>query len=154
MEETREALEARESTMFTVPGKPRGKGRPRFRRAGNFVQTYTPAETASYENLIALEYQAAGGKLLDGPVDVVVFASFTPPKSTSKKNREAMLAGEILPNCKPDADNILKAVLDGLNGVAYKDDTQVAHAQVSRYYRDTAHLEVWVEPTLFGRFLK
>lgn len=154
MEETRRGAEASKGTYFVVPGKPRGKGRPRFARMGNYVRTYTPAETASYENLIALEYQAAGGKLLEGPVEVYVTAAFEPPKSTSKKNREAMLAGEILPNCKPDADNILKAVLDGLNGLAYKDDTQVAYVRIIRYYSDTAHLEVWVEPTICGRFLK
>ena len=35
-----------------------------------------------------------------------------------------MLNGELLPAKKPDIDNIVKAVLDALNEVAYRDDTQ------------------------------
>ena len=38
-----------------MPGEPRGKGRPRFRRAGAFVQTYTDDKTANYENLVKHE---------------------------------------------------------------------------------------------------
>lgn len=153
MDETRETLEARFGCSFTVPGKPRGKGRPRFRRAGNFVQTYTPAETASYENLIALEYQAAGGKLLEGPVEVYVTAWHPIPKNLSKAKRADMDRGMYIPHSKPDADNVLKAVLDGLNGVAYKDDTQVCIASICRYYSDNPSLTVQVE-TCKGRFLK
>lgn len=32
---------------FSVLGEPAGKGRPRFRNAGAFVQTYTPEKTVS-----------------------------------------------------------------------------------------------------------
>lgn len=154
MEHEKTMSHMQESVDFVVPGRPRGKGRPRFARAGNYVRTHTPEETASYENLIALEYQAAGGRVMDGPVIVTVSAKFAPPKSTSKKNRMAMLHGEIVPNCKPDADNILKAVLDGLNGVAYKDDTQVVFAAVSRKYSDCAEVWVSVEKLAHGRFAK
>ena len=33
---------------FSVLGEPAGKGRPRFRNAGAFVQPYTPEKTVSY----------------------------------------------------------------------------------------------------------
>ena len=154
MDETRRGAEASKGTRFVVPGKPRGKGRPRFARMGNYVRTYTPAETAAYENLVALEYQSAGGVLMECPVEVTILASFAPPKSASKKMRDAMLNGQIVPNCKPDIDNIIKAVLDGLNGVAYKDDTQVINVQAARYYGAVAEVEVWVVPNRGGRFLK
>lgn len=42
---------------FSVLGEPAGKGRPRFRNAGAFVQPYTPEKTVSYENLVRLEYR-------------------------------------------------------------------------------------------------
>lgn len=44
--------------------------------------------------------------------------------------KTAMLSGELLPTKKPDIDNIVKAVLDALNEVAYRDDTQVVELQV------------------------
>lgn len=153
MDETRRATEGRFGYNFTVPGKPRGKGRPRFRRAGNFVQTYTPADTAAYENLVALEYQAVGGKLLEGPVEVYVTAWYPIPKNLSKAKRAEMDRGMFVPHSKPDADNVLKAVLDGLNGVAYKDDTQVQMANILRLYSDSPRVAVQVEEGN-GRFLK
>lgn len=153
MEETREALEGRKCYSFAVPGKPRGKGRPRFSRAGNFVRTYTPAETAAYENLVALEYQAVGGELLEGPVEVYVTAWYPIPKNLSKAKRAEMDRGLFVPHSKPDADNVLKAVLDGLNGVAYKDDTQVQMANVLRLYSENPRVVVQVEEGN-GRFLK
>lgn len=36
---------------------------------------------------------------------------------------------------KPDIDNILKALLDGLNGVAYLDDKQVIAINISKFPR-------------------
>ena len=33
-----------------------------------------------------------------------------------------MFKGEMLPTKKPDVDNIIKIILDSLNGLAYKDD--------------------------------
>lgn len=136
---------------FTVPGKPRGKGRPRFTQAGGFVRTYTDAQTASYENLVALEYERAGGQLIDGPVRITMRAVYPIPKSASKKLRAEMISGEVLPKVKPDVDNVCKAVLDGLNGVAYTDDTQVVILVCRRVYGEVPRVDVWVNKTS-GRF--
>ena len=61
----------------------------------------------------------------DIPLRVRILAKFPIPESWSKKNKEKALKGEIMPNKKPDLDNIAKIILDGLNGVAYTDDKQV-----------------------------
>lgn len=118
--------------IFTVTGKIRGKGRPRF--GGGHA--YTDKRTKSYEALIADEYRASGGKLHTEPVIVRVAALFAIPKRASKKERELMLNDSIRPTKRPDIDNILKAVLDGLNGVAYNDDAQVVKVSGEKYYAD------------------
>ena len=143
-----------EGVQFTVPGKPRGKGRPRFSTAGGFVRSYTDAQTASYENLVALEYERAGGKLMDGPVRVMVRAYYPIPKSTSKLLRAEMIDGDVLPRCKPDIDNVCKAVLDGLNGVAYKDDTQVSMLVAERLYGEEPRLDVEIWKRRRRRFME
>ena len=51
------------TVCFTVPGKPQGKGRPRFTRSGH---TYTPDRTAAYEERVKLAYRQAGGGKLNG----------------------------------------------------------------------------------------
>ena len=51
-----------------------------------------------------------------------------------KKKQAAVYAGEIKPTVKPDIDNIVKIVLDGLNGVAFTDDKQVIEIQAQKCY--------------------
>lgn len=149
---TEDSVASERHTTFRVAGKPRGKGRPRFRNAGRFTQVYTPQETLAYEKEIAEEYLRAGGVMLEGPVWVTVMMAYKIPEGVSKKDREAMLEMEIVPNCRPDIDNVLKAILDGLNGVAYHDDTQVAVVICERCYDETAYIEVDVSELLGTRF--
>lgn len=131
--------------IFTVPGEPCAKGRPRFSRQGQFVRTYTPAKTANYENLVVLEYQNAGGKMLDGMIAMTIKAFYPIPKSTSKKQRSRMVNGIIRPTKKPDTDNILKIVADALNGIAYKDDSQIVTSHIEKWYSDEPHIDVNIE---------
>ena len=72
---------------FEIEGKPVGKGRPRFKRMGNFVQTYTPEKTADYEKLVRLRFQNAGGVITEKPVRIKIVACFAPPKSTRKRDK-------------------------------------------------------------------
>ena len=46
---------------------------------------------------------------------------------------------------KPDSDNILKAVADALNGVAYHDDVQVLDMHITKIYGIQEGLDVIVE---------
>nr|WP_270250323.1 RusA family crossover junction endodeoxyribonuclease [Coprococcus catus] len=130
---------------FEIEGKPVGKGRPRFRRMGNFVQTYTPTTTVDYEKLVRLRFQNAGGQITDKPVRVGITAFFAPPKSTKKKQKAEMLANLVLPTKKPDVDNIAKIILDALNKIAYVDDSQVIELSVIKRYAAEAKVIVHIE---------
>ena len=128
---------------FTVPGEPKGKGRPRFTTRGGYAKTYTPVETANYESLVRLAYfQSYGELMLEGALSLEVAAYFPIPKSASKKQQSKMLKREVLPTRRPDADNLLKVVQDALNGVAYKDDCQLASVSCSKFYSDKPLVEV------------
>lgn len=52
---------------------------------------------------------------------------FVRPKSVSAKKRPA-------PTVSPDLDKLLRALLDGLTGVAFTDDDQVTECHVSKRY--------------------
>lgn len=130
---------------FTVPGEPRGKGRPRFSKSGH---TYTDSETRAYENKIIAYYRKAHGafRFPDGAfVSVDVVAYLPIPKSATKARRAGMEAGTIRPSRKPDIDNIEKAVLDALNGIAYKDDARVCQASCAKFYGTEPRLEITVK---------
>lgn len=127
---------------FTVPGQPQGKARARTFYNGNMgrMQSVTPEKTVLYENLIKSCYEKkAEEDMIEGffngePVRMSIEAVFDIPKSKSKKVKAQMYTGAILPTKKPDADNIAKVVCDALNGVAYKDDTQVCSLTVIKRY--------------------
>lgn len=126
-----------------VPGQPQGKGRARF---GN-GRTYTPAKTVAYEGLIAMAGQDAIGDrpMIEGAVKVTVIATFDIPKSRAKKIAKAMENGPVWHTARPDGDNILKALADGLNGVVWKDDCQIALAKIVKQYGEKPGLEINVE---------
>ena len=111
---------------FTVEGKIKGKDRPRFFRG----HAYTPKETKEYEKLVASKYE---GEKIKGQVKVEITAHYKIPKSTTKKALLEIKNGK-LPQVKPDIDNILKIVLDSLNGVAYEDDKQVTSITANKCY--------------------
>ena len=132
---------------FSVPGQPFGKQRPKFSRAGQYVKTYTPDKTVSYENLVKLMYQqAAKGTMFseDAMLDVRIIAYYGIPKSTSKKKRKEMLEHKIRPAKKPDWDNIGKIICDSLNLVAYHDDSAVVDAQVRKFYSENPRVDVTI----------
>lgn len=133
---------------FTVPGTPVGKGRPRFARRGNFVQTFTPEKTASYENLVRIKAEEAmnGRQAFDGAVHVRIDLHVTPPASWSQKKQRAALAGEIHPTSKPDADNCIKVIFDAMNGIVFRDDKQVVDLVAKKRYASTAMAKVEVMP--------
>lgn len=130
------------TVSFLVPGEPVAKGRPRFgirktRDGGSYVSVRTPEKTVIYENHVKLEYiEQTGGHRFDdnGMLEIEIEAYFSIPKSASKKKRALMLTGDIRPTKKPDMDNILKAVADALNGIAYRDDSQIVRATIDKYY--------------------
>lgn len=147
--------EPMKSIKFSVPGKPFGKQRPKFSRAGQYVKTYTPNETTSYENWVRLMYSnAAKGRMFpDGAMlDVRIIAYYEVPKSVGKKKRKEMLEHRIRPTKKPDWDNIGKIICDSLNLVAYHDDSAVVDAQVRKFYSENPRVDVTirvVEPGIF-----
>lgn len=131
---------------FEIEGKIKGKGRPRFAHYGKFVKTYTPTETASYENLIKLQFKfSCGDWYSESPLKMKITAIHGIVKSATKKDRIKMLDGELKPTKKPDADNVIKIICDALNGVAYKDDTQVVELEMKKVYGEIEKVIVEIE---------
>ena len=112
---------------FTVPGQPKGKQRPRVCRIRGKTITYTPKQTIEYEKLVGASYTAVSRDFFEKsiPLEISIFALFSIPKYVNKKTKELMINGYIFPTKKPDGDNIIKAILDALNGAAYRDDVQI-----------------------------
>lgn len=141
---------------FTVPGTPRGKGRAKSSsRIGRdaktgaarvFTRHYTPEATAAYESLVRLvaAQAMAGRQAYTGPIRMDLDIVLPIPQSWSGVRQRRAAAGEIAPTVKPDADNVEKAVKDGLSGVVYRDDTQVVQDSKRKVYGLTPRVTVVV----------
>lgn len=127
--------------VIELPGQPRGKGRPRFGHG----HIYTDAQTTAYERSLAWQgaISMKGADVFTGPLRVTVSAFFEIPKSFSKEQYRRALIALDRPG-KPDADNILKMV-DGLNGIVWVDDAQLADVRIVKAYAATPLLRIEVE---------
>jgi len=135
---------------FKVDGTPVPKGRARYARRGNFISTYTPEKTRTYEALIkeaAIEAMGSS-EPLETPVSLYLYIRVPIPKSCTKKRLEAISDGSEKPTKKPDASNILKSVEDGMNGVVYHDDSQIINIHVTKVYSSLPGVDICVKECL------
>jgi len=107
------------------------KARPRFTRSGH---VYTPKPTTDFESYI----RKCAQMMFDEPylkaVEVRVIFNFKKAKTCK------------LVKCtkRPDLDNLLKGVLDALNGVAFKDDSQVTRIVSEKNFSETDNIEITI----------
>ena len=120
---------------FFIPGKPRGKERPRHTRQG---VTYTPQKTKNYEEMVRYcfknKYANAVPIAEKTPVAAFLIAYYKQPKRFTKAEKAAVIDGVLFPTAKPDSDNIAKIILDSLNKLAFNDDNQIVKLIVEKRY--------------------
>jgi crossover junction endodeoxyribonuclease RusA len=97
--------------QLRISGKAVPKGRPRFTRSGG---VYTPKTTTDWEKHVRTSWiEQQGSTSLTGPLSAYIYIM---GDHTAKK----------------DVDNMAKSILDGLNKVAYADDSQIVRLMVSK----------------------
>lgn len=110
------------TVQITIPGTPVGKGRPRFTRQGH---TYTPDKTREFERRVKAAFIKSGEATFKPNTKLIltVVAYMPIPASLPKKVKRKLFNEPH--SKKPDLDNIIKAVSDGLNGIAFEDDSKI-----------------------------
>ena len=122
-----------------VKGNPVPKARPRFTKRGF---TYDVQGKQKTDFLLQVKSQMPD-KLMTGPIQMKCLFKIQRPKS---HYRAGKYASKLKPSSpvhhiqRPDTDNYAKFCMDCLNGVAYKDDSQVfmleAHKAWTEYGED------------------
>ncbi len=132
---------------LTIPGPPKGKQRPRICRVNGRSMAYTPKETIEYERLVRTSYTAVFKVKFERnlPIEISILALYSVPKYVSRKTKELMLNGRLFPTKKPDADNIIKVILDALNGLAYRDDVQICRVYFEKMYAEIPETKVLIK---------
>lgn len=93
-----------------ISGKPVPKGRPRFSRGGG---VYTPKTTTDYEKRIAQAWRDKYGD-----------------KMVEERNLTIHVDVYLKRYSTTDVDNLLKIAMDGLQGVAFENDSCIKVAKV------------------------
>lgn len=123
--------------QFTIPGEPVPQARPRLTKRGI---AYTPEKSRRYKEYIRLIASAemAGKTPLAGPLCLSVRVYRSALKSGGRKWQAEAKTGLRRPVTKPDLDNYVKAVQDGLNGIVWHDDSQIVTygAPFGKFYDD------------------
>ena len=128
-----------------VAGQPVGKARPRVTRSG---RVYTPTKTMKAEASIqdAAREAMQGQQPLEGPVYVSAAFNMEIPTSWTKGKQSKARSDELMPTAKPDLDNLAKTILDALNGIVYRDDSQVVQMAISKRYSDEPGTFITIRP--------
>ena len=129
---------------FFVPGEPKGLKRHRTGKFG----TYDPSKGDKADFLI-LAMENKPKRPYECALSVTIRAYFTRPKShygTGKNATKTKKGIPVFHAKKPDADNVSKFVLDALNGVFWRDDSQVAELTVLKCYVSDCGIMNYIGP--------
>lgn len=103
---------------FFVPSLPIPKGRPRLGMGG----ARTPQRTKTYEELVGFHAMlAVAAQDWEMPIDAPLLAILQFRFDKPRKNNG-------------DIDNLCKSVLDGMNAVAFQDDSQIQAIVANKTY--------------------
>ena len=119
---------------FDIPIDPVAKGRPRISMHGG---TFTPKKTRDFENAVKL-YLKLKNKCkspISGALSVSIVFHVKRPKSVPASKRP-------WPSVKPDLDNLVKGVLDCLNGLVIEDDASVVCLMAEKRYASKG--SIWI----------
>jgi hypothetical protein len=124
---------------FTVPGvaAPQGSKRAFRTKSGRIALVESSAKLKPYRSSVALAAVAAGTKVCDGPIRMVVTFTFERPKSHYVASGSLRSTAPDYP-AKPDLDKLCRAVGDALTGVVYHDDSQIVEWSARKCYADTS----------------
>lgn len=131
-----------EAINIIVKGKPIAKRRPRFARRGKFVVAYNDQETEESRFLWEVKNQIH--QCLEGALIVYCCFHMPRPKNHYKVDGKLKEGVPVAHTKKPDLDNLLKFIFDCLNGVAWKDDSQIATFTANKVYGDEPKTEITI----------
>ena len=143
----------RRRISFTASGPVRGQGRPRaYVRPSGHAGLYQTDADMSYREMLrilALEAMREAGYMSAATGSISGFRVYMRvwkkiPSSWPKKRQAEAAEGRIPLASKPDIDNVVKMVLDAMNGIVYPDDRLVVSVMACKGWSLDDALDVTV----------
>ena len=138
--------------IFEWENKDRGDGviyliRMATKQMGRYIRAYVPQKSEEQEFIDKLEPQLNGYKILQGPVEVVLWFGMPRPKSyygTGRNQGKLKTSAPEHPIIKPDIDNYIKFVFDLFNDRVWNDDKQVVRTICEKAYTEEPRTEIFL----------
>lgn len=121
-----------ETRTVTIKGRPVPKARPRVYGRHAVTPPRTQQAEAQLQSLYRI--QNRGVEAFTGLVEINCTFYFPIAKTWTKHKKERAVKGLLRCTVRPDLDNLVKLVLDALNGVAYADDSQIVRVHAFKKY--------------------
>ena len=133
--------------MINFLVKTRPKPQQRHRSNGRFQ--YDPSSKDKKDFLLQAQ-QFAPAKPITKDIELSITFCYRRPKNHYRsKNKELILKDDapFYKSSKADLDNLVKFVCDALNGIFYKDDSQIVSIYASKVWGAEDYVFVKVSPT-------
>lgn len=136
-----------------IPGSPTAKMRHRsfvktLKSGKNFVGAYNPQRSVEDKFISFLMTQIPQDHdLILEPIYIQIWYGLPRPKShygTGRNEGKLKASAPKYPAKKPDIDNYEKFIFDCLNGVVYRDDSQIISCRHDKRYSENPRTEIEV----------
>jgi len=120
---------------FTILGDPIAQKRPRFVRGSH---AFSPQQKDKDDLRVIIQEKAPQKPIL-APVGIKIAFYFPRPKShfgTGKNSGKLKASAPRYHTGRKDLDNLYKFYTDAMNGIIYKDDGQIVHADLEKNWTD------------------
>ncbi|PZX07922.1 Holliday junction resolvase RusA-like endonuclease [Psychrobacillus insolitus] len=132
--------------FFEIPGNIQAQERPKFSTINGHARAVDPIKSRDFKHfvkMVAAEHAPAA--LIETEIRLFVDIYRPIPKSMSKKNRAYAISGALRPTKKPDLDNLVKGIKDGLSKVIWHDDAQIVEMTVRKFYSENPRAVVKID---------
>ena len=132
---------------FEVRGEPKAQMRHRHFQRGEFKGSYDPSEMDKKNFLLTVQEKAPKEPFIEPIAITLVFYVARPQNHYGTGRNKAQLK-ENAPEfsiTRPDIDNYCKLIFDALNGVFWKDDSQICHLVAVKKYSERPRTGIVIE---------
>jgi len=126
--------------------EPKSQSRPRFNSYTK--KAYEKEDITNYKKKVSYAAKQVIKKPIEKGIPLKIEVSFymkTPKVISNVKKNASNIDNELIRvTKKPDIDNLLKAILDGLNGIAFDDDNQITDVILKKRYSFDPRTEILI----------
>lgn len=130
-----------------VLGEPKAQMRHRTFKRGTFTGAYDPSKDIKKNFLLTVQNKAPK-EPISGPIGITIIFYMPRTKGHYRTGKNASMLRDDAPEfhiSRPDVDNFCKLVFDSLNGIFWKDDSQICRLFSEKLYSESPRTYILIQ---------